>query len=152
MMLKKIALFMCAALLATPSLANNFNLVSKDGRLTEYSGLATLSGDFERRQDAESLDWRGDRVCFRPDAASSQKLPYDAQARKVTLICFANHRAALKALELSSRSADGSCGVTGKATITISRYTVESGEGEIYDLAWLDKVESKSALTPIACN
>lgn len=151
MIIRKKWSLLCAILLVSPVLASDFKLVSRDGRLAEYSGSSTLSGSFERRQDAESLDWRGDRVCFQPDAVSLRKLPYDALTRKVTVICFANHRTALKLLELPARSADGSCGTKGKATINISRYTVESGEGEIYDLAWLDGVESKSAVESIAC-
>jgi hypothetical protein len=48
---------------------------NRDGRYVEYQGALTLNGRFERLQDSITLDWRGDRVCFFPDAAQAKLLP-----------------------------------------------------------------------------
>ena len=137
-------------LFSTPLLADGFRLVGREGRLTEYEGSVSLSGRLERRQDAETLVWRGDRVCFTPDAASASRLPPAAGQAANRFFCFSNNRSAAGLLGIPAQPPAGSCGVTGAATVLVSRYTVESGEN-VFDQAWLDRVEKPGALTPLAC-
>lgn len=152
MVLRNISLLCCLMLASTAVHAEAFKLVSRDGRQAEYAGSLSLSGRFERRQDAETLDWRGDRVCFFPEAAAASQLPSEAAARGNARFCFSNHRAATDQLRLVAQPAVGSCGVTGTATVSISRYVVESGDGDIFDQAWLDKVLQQGPVSPLRCN
>lgn len=148
MLQRKISLLCCVLMLSSPVMADGFKLVSRDGRIAEYEGTLSLSGRFERRQDAETLDWRGDRVCFFPDAAAAGQLP---GSKKAAMFCFSNHRAAMQQLSLAS-SQPGSCGTTGTATVAISHYVAENGAGETIDQAWLDKVVQQGPVSPIRCN
>jgi len=148
---RKLAVLFCLALFSAPAFADGFKLVSREGRQAEYEGTLSLSGRFERRQDAETLDWRGDRVCFFPDAQALSQLPREG-GKKGAWFCFSNHRAAMQQLSLASASQPGSCGVTGTATVAISHYTAENGTGETIDQAWLDKVVQQGPVSPIRCN
>lgn len=152
MLLRHLSLLFCTLLFSTSALADAFTFVSRDGRQAEYSGSASVSGRFERRQDAETLDWRGDRICFFPDAETRRQLPADALSRSTPRFCFSNHRAAATQLRLAAAPAAGSCGVTGTATVSISRYVVESGSGDLFDQAWLDKVLQQGPVSPLGCN
>lgn len=125
-------------------------LQNKEGRVAEYAGSVSLSGRFERRQDAESLDWRGDRICFYPDAESSKRLP--ASGKNQIWLCFSNHRAAVQMLGLAPTPPAGACGVMGTAHVVVSRYVAEGGTAEVFDQAWLDKVVQQSAPAPLRCN
>lgn len=150
--MRHFALAMLAAIAVTPVWAEGFREVSREGRLTEYEGQLSLSGRFERRQDAETLVWRGDRVCFFPDAPVAAKLPVPAvtsSGDNPRFFCFSNHRAALDKFQLAALPPAGSCGVGGKASVVISRYTVESGN--VFDQAWLDSVQKVDGKTPLAC-
>ncbi len=149
MVARKLPVLFCVVLFSTPVLADGFKLVSRDGRQAEYEGTLNLSGRFERRQDAETLDWRGDRVCFFPEAAAAGLLPGN---KKAGMFCFSNHRAAMQQLSLVTTAQPGSCGVTGTATVAISRYMAEAGSGETIDQAWLDKVVQQGPVSPIRCN
>lgn len=140
-----------AASLATPVIASGFREVSRDGRYVEYQGSLTLGGRFERLQDSITLDWRGDRVCFFPTAAQVKQLPRAFAASKPAMFCFNNTRAAIQALGLPPQPPAGACGMAGTATVSISRYVVENGMGETYDLATLVKAENVSPLNPVAC-
>lgn len=150
MVMRKIPVLFCVLLFSAPVLADGFKLVNREGRQAEYEGTLSLSGRVERRQDAETLDWRGDRVCFFPDAQAASLLPRDG-GKKGAWFCFSNHRAALQQLSLAS-SPQGSCGLSGNATVAISHYTAETGTGETIDQAWLDKVVQQGPVTPIRCN
>lgn len=143
-------LVLASLLLAAPALAD-FKLVNRDGRYAEYDGTLTLGGRFERRQDAETLDWRGDRVCFFPEAEAVKKLPRSFPTNKPAMFCFSNSRSAVALLKLPAVPATGFCGFSGTATVTISRYVVENGIGETYDLAMLGQVADVSPLANIAC-
>lgn len=136
--------------LSAPLFADGFRMVGREGRLTEYEGSVSLVGRVERRQDAETLVWRGDRVCFTPDAASAARLPPAGGKATSRFFCFSNNRSATGLLGIPAQPPAGSCGVTGTATVVVSRYTVESGEN-VFDQAWLDRVERPGALTPLAC-
>jgi hypothetical protein len=138
------------ALAAAPALADGLHEVSRDGRKTEYDGSLSLSGRFEHRQDAETLDWRGDRICFFPDAAAAAQLP-DAAAGRKLWFCFSNNRTAAEQLHLAQVAPAGTCGVTGTATVAISHYVAESGSGDIYDEAWLDHVDRLGDTQPLRC-
>lgn len=140
--------FMC---LAAPVLASPFREVGRDGRYVEYQGELTLSGRFERLQDSITLDWRGDRVCFFPDATGLKQLPRAFATNKPAMFCFANTRSSITALGLPPQPPAGACGMTGTATVGISRYVVENGMGETYDLATLVKAENVSPLKSVAC-
>lgn len=152
--MRRIALAVLAAIAVTPVWAEGFREVSREGRLTEYEGQLSLTGRFERRQDAETLVWRGDRVCFYPDAPVAAKLPAPSPAANggrddSRFFCFSNHRAAMDKFQLAALPPAGSCGVSGKASVVISRYTVESGN--VFDQAWLDSVQKVDDKTPLAC-
>jgi hypothetical protein len=139
-----------SAVISAPAMADGFKLVSRDGRLAEYEGTLSLSGRFERRQDAETLDWRGDRICFFPDASAAAQLPREGAARKGAWFCFANNKAATQQLRIAATQ-PGSCGVTGTATVAISHYVAENGTGETIDQAWLDKVVQQGPTSPLRC-
>lgn len=149
--MRRFALAVLAATCMDLALADGFRETGREGRLTEYEGELRLSGQFDRRQDAETLVWRGDRVCFHPDAVALAKLPASAEGKGSTrYFCFSNHRAALEKFQLAALPPAGSCGMTGKASVVITRYTVETG-GNVFDQAWLDRVEKVDAKTPLAC-
>lgn len=150
MVLRKLPVFCVVFLLSGLALADGFRQTGTEGRQTEFEGTLTLSGRFERRQDAETLVWRGDRICFYPDADAVTKLPRDASGKSNTFFCFSNHLAAAEKLQLARSPAPGTCGVTGTATATISRYIVESGSN-VFDQAWLDKVEKQGPTSPLRC-
>lgn len=141
-----------ALMASAPLHADDFRLVSREGRLAEYEGSVSLSGRFERRQDAETLVWRGDRVCFTPDAASVARLPpaEGKPAAGARYFCFSNNRSAIEQLRIAAQPPAGSCGVTGAASVMVSRYVVEKGDN-VFDQAWLDRVEKAGAMSPLAC-
>lgn len=150
MLLRKLPLLCFVFLLSGTVLADGFYPVNHEGRQIEYEGTLSVSGHFERRQDAETLDWRGDRVCFFPEAAAAAKLPHNATGKGNNIFCFSNHRAATEKLQLAAVPAAGSCGAAGIATVTISRYVVESGD-DVFDQAWLDRVEKQGPTTLLHC-
>lgn len=125
-----------------------FKAMNAEGRITEYEGSVSVSGRFERKQDSETLVWRGDRVCFFPDAADQIKLPVSKKADR--FFCFSNHQSSVVKLGLPAEPPKGFCGMGATATVTISRYMMEVGT-DVYDQAWLDKVEKAAALAPIKC-
>ena len=148
---RKFPVLLCVVFLSSPVLADGFKLVSRDERHAEYEGSLSLSGRFERRQDAETLDWRGDRVCFFPEGAAASQLPYEAAKKRAAWFCFSNHNSATQQLRLAAQPQPGSCGVSGTATVAISRYVAENGLGETIDQAWLDKVVQQGPTTPLRC-
>lgn len=149
--MRKAILLVVGLVLAAPVMANPFKEVGRDGRYVEYQGELTLKGRFERLQDSITLDWRGDRVCFFPDAESTRQLPRAFSSSKPAMFCFANTRGAIAQLGLPSAPAAGACGMTGTASVSISRYVVENGMGETYDLATLTKAANVSPLKTVAC-
>jgi hypothetical protein len=148
--MRRTAFLMMALALSTGARADGLRQVSSEGRLVEYEGSLTLAGRFERRQDAETLVWQGDRVCFRPDAGSARLLPPAGGKAATRLLCFSNHRGALEQLHLAALPPAGSCGTAGPATVVVTRYTVEQGDNT-FDQAWLDRVERAGPVTPLAC-
>jgi hypothetical protein len=150
MILRTMSLSLCILLVSAPALADGFRFVERDGRQAEYEGSLKMSGHFERRLDAETLDWRGDRICFYPDNAALAKLPNDAVAKANSSFCFSNHRTATEQLHVAvvSPTASG-CGVSGTATIQVSHYIVESGG--TFDQAALDRVDSLGTTTTLRC-
>lgn len=139
-----------ALALAAPAAAADFRLVSREGRIAEYEGSVALSGRVERRQDDETLVWRGDRVCFTPDAASAARLPPAPGRSGARFFCFSNNRSAADLLKMPATPPAGACGVAGAATVVVSRYTVEAGDN-VFDQAWLERVEKAAPLAPLAC-
>jgi hypothetical protein len=150
-MRKMIAMAVCIGL-STPVMAAGFKEVDRDGRYVEYQGELTLSGRFERLQDSITLDWRGDRVCFFPDAAQAKLLPRAFATNKPAMFCFNNTRFAISTLGLPPQPPANECGMTGTATVSISRYVVENGVGETYDLATLVKAQNISPLKSVPCS
>ena len=148
--MQKVSAVLLALVASAPLHADGFRLVSREGRQVEYEGSVSLKGRFERRQDAETLVWRGDRVCFTPDAASAAQLPPAETATARRFFCFSNHRNALEQLHIAALPPAGSCGVSGIATVVVSHYTVEKGEN-VFDQAWLDRVDAPGTLTPLPC-
>lgn len=134
-----------------PVFAAGFKEVSRDGRYVEYQGELTLNGRFERLQDSITLDWRGDRVCFYPDAAQVKLLPRAFASNKPAMFCFTNTRSTIAALGLPPQPPAGACGMAGTATVSISRYVVENGMGETYDLATFVKADNVSPLKTVPC-
>jgi len=149
--MRKVMLLVVGLVLSVRVMANPFKEVSRDGRYVEYQGGLTLKGRFDRLQDATTLDWRGDRVCFFPEAEDARQLPRAFSSSKPAMFCFSNTRAAIAALGLPSQPPAGACGMTGTATVSISRYVVENGMGETYDLATLVKAVNVSPLMTVAC-
>lgn len=149
--MRNILLMVACMGLTAPVLAGGFKEVSRDGRYVEYQGELTLRGRFERLQDSTTLDWRGDRVCFFPEAALVKQLPRAFPTNKPAMFCFNNTRSAITALGLPAQPPAGFCGMNGTASVTISRYVVENGMGETYDLATLVKAENVSPLKTVAC-
>ncbi|MDP2229006.1 MAG: hypothetical protein Q8J78_16195 [Moraxellaceae bacterium] len=150
MKMRNVLLSSVALVLALPVQADTFKLVNRDGRYAEYEGTMVMTGRFERRQDAETLDWRGDRVCFFPEAADVKKLPRVFDSRP-PMFCFSNSRSAVTQLQLPAQPPAGSCGIGGRATVNISRYIVENGVGETYDMAMLNQVSDVTPLTAVPC-
>lgn len=149
-MRKIVVVAMCLGL-STPVVAAGFKEVGRDGRYVEYQGELTLTGRFERLQDSITLDWRGDRVCFYPDTTQAKLLPRVFASNKPAMFCFNNTRSAINALGLPPQPPAGACGMVGTATVDISRYVVENGMGETYDLATLVKADNVSPLKPVPC-
>lgn len=139
-----------ALLASAPLHADGFRLASREGRMAEYEGTVTLSGRYERRQDAETLVWRGDRVCFTPDAASASRLPPAEGTVATRFFCFSNSRTALDQFHIAALPPAGSCGVAGTATVVVSHYMVEKGEN-VFDQAWLDRVDKPGPVAPLPC-
>lgn len=151
MILRRISVLCLLMLpLSGAALADGFRLLSREGRQAEYEGTLVVSGRFERRQDAATLDWRGDRVCFYPDAAALAQLPHDAGGKSNVSFCFSNHHAATEKLQLLTMPGTGNCGVAGTATVAISHYVAESG-GDVFDQAWLERVEKQGPNTALRC-
>lgn len=150
MLLRKVSLLCFLGLLSAFAGADGFRQLDSEGRMTNYEGTMTVSGRFEHRQDAETLSWRGDRVCFYPDAAALAKLPQVSAGKNNPFFCFSNHRAALEKLQLAAVPAPGLCGEAGTATVAISRYIVESGK-DVFDQAWLDRLEKQGSKTTLRC-
>jgi hypothetical protein len=148
MHLRNTSLLLMLLTLAGFARADGFRVANQEGRMTEYSGMLTLSGRFERRQDAETLVWRGDRICFYPDAQFLGQLPGDKK-KDDRYFCFSNHTGALGKLRLSALPPTGSCGVAGTAKVSISRFIVERGNP--FDQAWLDRVEELGGSSPLPC-
>ncbi|MCD6060777.1 MAG: hypothetical protein K0R03_1912 [Moraxellaceae bacterium] len=148
MHLRKFSLLVLLLSVAELAQAEGFRLANQEGRMTEYSGMLTLTGRFERRQDAETLVWRGDRVCFWPDAEFLDQLPGNKKSDE-RFFCFSNHTGSLAKLKLPSLPPQGSCGMAGKAKVVISRYVVERGNA--FDQAWLDRAEDVGAPTLLPC-
>ncbi len=67
------------------------------------------------------------------------------------MFCFNNTRSASILLGMPPQPPAGACGMTGTATVEISRYVVENGMGETYDLAALVKAQDVSPLKPVPC-
>lgn len=149
--MRKVMLLAVGLLLTAPVMANPFKEVSRDGRYVEYQGELSLKGRFDRLQDSVTLDWRGDRVCFFPEAEYARQLPRAFSSSKPAMFCFGNTRTAIAALGLPPQPPAGACGMTGTATVSISRYVVENGMGETYDLATLVKAANMSPLKTVAC-
>ncbi|HQV41556.1 MAG: hypothetical protein IT466_11025 [Moraxellaceae bacterium] len=149
-MQKIVVIALCLGMSA-PVVAAGFKEVSRDGRYVEYQGDLRLSGRFERQQDSITLDWRGDRVCFYPDAVPAKLLPRVFPTNKPAMFCFSNTRTAINALGLPPEPPEGACGMIGTATVSISRYVVENGMGETYDLATFVSAENVSTLKPVPC-
>lgn len=149
--MRKMLLLLVGMSLAAPVLADVFREVSRDGRYVEYQGDMSLNGRFERLQDSITLDWRGDRVCFFPEPAQAKQLPHAFPTNKPAMFCFSNTRFAIASLGLPAQPPSGACGMVGNATVNISRYVVENGMGETYDLATLVKADNVSPLKTVAC-
>jgi hypothetical protein len=106
----------------------------------------TLSGHYEYRTDAESLEILGDLVCFYPNAQSAKLLPRPHTKLKSPWFCF-NNSGAKALLGIQHRS----CGAAGTATVIVSGYKAYLGEGGGFDTAALQSVKSHSNKKIIAC-
>jgi hypothetical protein len=135
--MRKIVVWPCASAcrrLWRPPVLRKSN---RDGRYVEYQGELTLSGRFERLQDSITLDWRGDRVCFFPEAAQAKLLP--RVLPPTSLPCSVSTiRARPSVFGLPPQPPGRGVWHDRNGHGGISRYVVENGMGETYDLghAW----------------
>ena len=100
----------------------------------------TLSGKFTYSTDEMSQEMTGDAVCFYPDkAGQSAVLGYlKTSARRYghdVWFCFDNSATAAKQLGFKLGPTKGSCGVTGVATVVITKYSHYAEEGDGNDTA-----------------
>lgn len=110
-----------------------------------------VSGRFEYRTDAESLEIIGDVVCFYPSPSSSWVLPRPKSDKRLSWFCFTNIISSKKLLGIRVPPGKAACGVTGKASIQISNYAPYLGEGDGVDTARLVSVGNSSSAEVLPC-
>jgi hypothetical protein len=108
-----------------------------------------LSGRYEYRTDAESLDTIGDAVCFFPDPASAARVPRPPLAPRTVWFCFSATSHARAALAIPEASSP--CGYEGTAKVRVSNYKAYLGEGDGHDVADLIQVLSSELPSKIPC-
>jgi hypothetical protein len=108
-----------------------------------------LTGRYEYRTDAESLNIIGDAVCFFPDAASIASVPRPRLTNRTLWFCFSATDAARAALAIPK--APSPCGYTGIGKVIVSNYQPYLGEGDGHDVAQLVRVVSSEPPSMIAC-
>ena len=121
---------------------------------TSSEGLAAtasveVSGRYEYRTDAQSMDILGDVVCFFPDEASVSKVPRSPRAKRTLWFCFSAESGARSALGIPVTSS--SCGYAGTARVGISSYRPYLGEGDDHDVADLVRVIDSTRPVEITC-
>jgi hypothetical protein len=82
------------------------------------TGPVELSGRYEYRTDAESLNIVGDAVCFFPDSASIARVPRPQLIKRTLWFCFSATPQARAALGIEE--APSPCGITGAARVIVS--------------------------------
>jgi uncharacterized protein YecT (DUF1311 family) len=110
-----------------------------------------LSGKYELRTDADSMDIIGDFVCFYPDAASAKLLPRPVKDTRIPWLCFNNSVEAKKLLNIPAKQAKSSCGSFGEALVKVHNYKVAGEEGEQFDTATLVLVKNNRNKKTISC-
>lgn len=114
----------------------------------------TLSGKFNYSTDEMSQEMTGDVVCFYPDKAGQSAVlgSLKMSARQYghdVWFCFDNSAAAAKQLGFKLGPMKNSCGVSGVATVVITKYSRYAEEGDGNDSATLVSVVKKSPPRPI---
>lgn len=128
-------------IIPTPGIVNTNTAPS-----TTVSTTKKLSGTYEML----SLDtFRGGTLCFVADKASAQYIPRTKDDQRMPWFCFTNQDAAKTKLKISNEQAlfqkNTQCAsenevLSGSATIEVTNYTLDTGEGDGTDMATLDKV------------
>ena len=106
-----------------------------------------LSGRYEYRTDAESLNIIGDAVCFFPDPASISKVPRSPPPKRTLWFCFSATPHALAALAIPATPSR--CGYTGAGRVIVRNYKPYLGEGDGHDVADLVRVISSVPATAL---
>ncbi len=108
-----------------------------------------LSGQYEYRTDAESLNIIGDAVCFFPDPASIERVPRARPLGRTLWFCFSGTPRARAALAIPD--APSPCGYRGNGKVIVSNYKPYLGEGDGHDVADLERVISSELPQKIPC-
>lgn len=134
-----------------PASAERLVKESQKGSLVYYKGTITVTGEFSRHTDPDSLSIMGDVLCFTAKGASAKLIPRDNDGRS-PWFCFSNKKEAMKMLNVPSQISQKSCGYKGKAELTVTRYVADRAETETNDIAQLVRVISSTKPKPIQCN
>ncbi len=108
-----------------------------------------VSGRYEYRTDAESLNIVGDAVCFFPDSTSIKRVPRPSLTGRTLWFCFSSTSHAHAVLGIPE--APSPCGYTGAGKVIVSNYKPYLGEGDGHDVADLVRVISSEPPKKIRC-
>lgn len=111
----------------------------------------SVSGRYEYRTDAQSLEMLGDMPCFYPGPESAKLLPRPAGDKRLAWFCFKNKEESKKLLNIPEQIKGKNCGISGQAVLKVANYVSYNGEGDGVDTAVLVTVTEKSAPRKLAC-
>lgn len=127
-------------------------LLKHDGDKSYFTGVVTVSGEFELRTDETTLEVLGEVLCFTPKGETAKLIPRGKGDSRMAWFCFVPQMEAWKLLKIPASPVAGTCGYSGNATIQISNYVVDHNESEVYDEARLVKVISATAPKSLKCD
>lgn len=133
-----------------PSAAQKLVKEYQNGFLVHYKGTITVSGEFSRYTDPDSLNIMGDTLCFYPKGPSAKLIPRVNDSRS-PWFCFANAKQAMQILKVPTQISKKNCGYQGKAELTVTRYIADRAETSTHDTAQLVRVISSTKPEPIRC-
>jgi hypothetical protein len=109
-----------------------------------------LTGRYEYRTDAESLEMLSGLVCFYPNKDSGKLLPRPPTDKRLSWFCFTNIKQSKRLLGIPL-STSINCGLTGTATVHVNGYEAYLGESDGFDTAALQSVKGNSNAKIISC-
>lgn len=110
-----------------------------------------FEGQYEYRSDTESLEMRGEQVCFFPSKPSSKNISRPVGDNRIPWFCFTNSKQAAQLFGFELNDKSNKCGFNGNAMIRISNYKRYTGEGDDNDVAKLDSVLKSSKPVSLPC-